>query len=278
MSRITALAFILAMPGWLGRCSAPERPASTVYREDKRISSPAGVPHDSTTNYFPASTTPNTSQNAPAKRLGGCYFESCLLSETLFNFNAPVLSNYYLGHASYRFLWLRAFRLPVLLTLDVNESGGVLKTQSVNRYPSHTSSVNEVAAASEPIIKRINQAKRLIRAGQEVPANAEWLASSIARLDDIRLAGTPVIITEKALVLTRDQVRQFLGLLDQANIWQLPACTSSYYLDGVSYVFEAHEAGRYKVIHRSNPPVNGSFARCCQFLTDLSSAKAEAGY
>ena len=261
----------------LAGCTAPQSPTN-AYPQNKQVSSPLGVPRDSATSYFPASASVKPSQDSLAKRPGGCDFESRLTSETLFNFNAPVLSNYYLGHASYRLLWLRAFRLPVLLTLDLHESGGVLKTQLVNRYPLHMASANEVAAESKPLIERINQVKRLIRAGQEVTLNTEYLASSIARLDDVQLSGTPLIVTDKVVVLNRDQVQKFLGLLNQANIWQLPICTPSYYFDGVSYVFEAHEAQRYKVISRSNPPMTGSLSRCCQFLLTLSPAIAEERY
>lgn len=265
--------FFLLAWGLLSGCSAPETPTST-YPQNAAVSSPAGMPRDSATSYFPASAGVPISRDSLIRRLESCQFESRLTSKILFQFKAPVLSNYYLGHASYRLLWRRTFRLPVLLTLDLHESGGILKTQQVNRYPSQMASANEVAAESKPIIERINQAKKMIRAGQEVPANTEYLASSLVRLEDIQLSGTPLIVTDKVIVLSRDQIREFLALLAQANIWQLPLCTTGGYLDGVSYVFEAHEAQRYKVIGCSNPPMTGSFSKCCQFLLNLSLARA----
>ncbi|MBF9142333.1 hypothetical protein [Hymenobacter properus] len=273
MARIIPIIFILGLINWLGSCSSPGRPASGTYPQDPRISTPAGVPRDSATSYFPASASVNPSQDSLAKRMGDCQGEFQGASELLFRFKAPVLSNYYFGHSIYRFLWWPAFRLPVLLTLDLTESKAVLKTQCVNRYPEPMASARQVEAESRPEIERINQLKALIKTCQQVADNQERLASALSRLDYIKLSGTPLIITEKNVVLSQSQVRQFVQLLNQADFWQLPSCKPTFLLDGAYYTLEAHELQRYKVVMRHSPSEKDGFFRCCKFLLDLSPAK-----
>ena len=248
------------------------------YREDDAVSNSQGVPRDSAASYFPADANLNTSKDSLIRKLGNCQFECREDSKVLFGFKAPVLSNYYLGHSIYRFLWSRAFRLPVLLTLDLTGKTGVLKAQLVNRYPVPMASAAEVEAASRPVIQRINQLKNLIQTGQDVADNKERLASAIFWLDNVKLSGAPLIITEKAIFLSQDQIQQFLHLLNQANFWALPSCEPTNWLDGVNCLFEAHEAHRYKVIRRQNPPETDRFFQCCKFLLNLSPAKNEERY
>jgi hypothetical protein len=260
----------------LSGCSAPETPTS-AYPQDAAISSPAGVPHDSAVSYFPASAIANTSPDSLTRQLGDCRFEFRMASDELFGFKAPVLSNYYLGHAIYRFLWSPALRLPVLLTLELNGTNGVLKTQFVNRYPEPMASAAEVEAESRPEIEHINQLKSLIKAGQDVSDNTERLIAATDRLAYIKLSGTPLIITGSVVALQPSQVRQFTALLDRAKFWQLPSCEPSACFDGAGYVLEAHEVNRYRVVKRQCFMDEGSsFYQCCKFLLDLSPAKPKA--
>ncbi|MDO7849476.1 hypothetical protein Q5H92_24135 [Hymenobacter sp. M29] len=277
MPRIATVIAILCTIGELGSCSSPERPASTVYPQDARISSPEGIPRDSSTSFFPASASVVTSQDARTKRLGDCRFMSGLISKELFWFKAPVLSNYYLGRPIYRFLWAPPFGLPVLLTVELNETDGVLNTRFVNRYPQAMLSSAQVVAWSKPEIERINELKRMIQAGQEVADNTERLTSAVQRLDYIKLSGTPLIITDKATVLSPRQIQQFIGLLNQVKFWQSASCQPSDCFDGANYTLEAHEANRYHMVNRGCFMENSEgIYNCCKFLLDLSPAKSEA--
>lgn len=276
MSRIITLALAIGLLGWLESCSAPEQPTASVYPEDKRISSPDGVPRDSTINYFPASASINTRRDSMIRKQGNCEFMFQMVSKELFGFKAPVLSNYHLGHSIYRFLWAPALRLPVLITLDLSETNGILKTQSVNRYPEPMYSYAQVEAKSQPAIKRIDKLKSLISAGQDVSDNTERLASATLRLDEIKLSGTPLVITEKVVLLSRVQTQQFVEMLDQAKFWQLPSCEPSECFDGVDYTLEAHEANRYHMVQRGCfVEKRSGFYQCCKFLLDLSPANPE---
>lgn len=271
MMKVVLSCLLLGMT--LGGCSAPETPRG-AYAQDAAVSNAAGVPHDSATSYFPPSARPTAGANAAVKRFDDCRFMTDLLSKDLFWFDAPVLSNYYLGHATYRFLWAPAFRLPVVLTLELSETGGVLKTRLVNRYPAAMDSPAQVEARAKPLLKRIGELKTLIEAGREVPANTERLASARQRLADARLGGTPLIITEQAVVLSRRQVQQFIELLEQANFWQLASCAPSDCFDGANYTLEAHEAHRYHMVSRGCSVENSvGLYRCCRYLLALSPAQ-----
>src|SRR6476646_3536514 len=113
MARFVTVFFMLGLINCLSSCSSPGQSASATYPQDPRISSPAGVPQDSSTSYFPANASANTSQDSLAKRRDDCKFLFGLFSKDLFWFEAPVLSNYYVGHPVYRFLWSPPFQLPV---------------------------------------------------------------------------------------------------------------------------------------------------------------------
>ncbi|WP_201983178.1 hypothetical protein [Hymenobacter rubidus] len=268
------LFLVLACICLLASCSAPVQPPFT-YPEDKSLSSPQGIPPDSATSYFPAGASINTSNDTLIRRLGDCQDRFRRFSEYLFGFGAPVLSNYYLGHSIYRFLWIPARRYPVLITVDLTETGGVLTTQLLNRAPEPIASAAKIEAESKPLIQRITELNKQMQAGEHVADNTERVASAKDQLDYIKLTGKALIIkNETAVVLSRIQIQQFQKLLTQVGFWQLPGCEPSCCFDGATYVLEAHEPNRYQVVQRECFIEKSSgFLQCCQFLLNLSPAK-----
>ncbi len=106
-----------------------------AYPQNPAISDAQGHPRDSTTFYFPAADSTYAPANKPvqAPTASTLPFELRIASCNLRHFGAPVLANYYLGSATYRFLWLRSFHRPVLLTLTRQAHGATLRTQLLTK-------------------------------------------------------------------------------------------------------------------------------------------------
>jgi hypothetical protein len=256
----------------LSGCSAPDA-STSIYPQNAAISSPAGVPRDSATSYFPASASVNTSQDTLLRRFGSCESVFQYASEDLFSFNAPVLSNYYLGQSIYRFLWSRSFDRPVLLTLELSETRAVLRTQLLSKALIFKSSS---LAEEQQSLKRIAVAESLAR--EEKDEERKTLFLEIVK--STREGLLPLeAITGKPVTLSNGQVRQFRELLTQAGFWQLPSCEPIHLTDGSNWVLEAHEPNRYKAVFRQSPrSKQAPFRRCCEFLLNLSEARSEERY
>ncbi|GGG50702.1 hypothetical protein [Hymenobacter glacieicola] len=117
-----------------GGASAPISP-TPAYPQNPAISDAQGRPRDTTTFYFPAalSCVDQLTDKMQYSQTAYCQMALASASANLFFFKAPVLSNYYLGNDTYRFLWLRSFHRPVLLTLTQQAGGATLRTQFLTK-------------------------------------------------------------------------------------------------------------------------------------------------
>src|SRR4051812_14477963 len=70
------------------------------------------LPEDSLAFYFP--------QNSFSDLPSSDSFVQNWYSSALYSFKEPVLSQQFVGHNIYRFLWLRSFHRPVVFTLHQN--------------------------------------------------------------------------------------------------------------------------------------------------------------
>lgn len=271
---------ILIMIGGLVSCSNPKQSPRTIYPGNEAISSPQGVPRDSATSYFPfeAGENPNkiiprdTLEAVPYERTLDCQADLQFTSQCLFAFKAPVLSNYFLGQSTYRFIWLRSFHPPVLLTLRCTSDGrGKLQTQFLNKSPGM--SIPTITNPDELGISPKEHQRRTVFKGKTLLDTA-YLAS-------IAFAKAPVVIQKDSTTeLTENQVQQFRQLLVETAFWKMPGCKPSLMLDGAYWLLEAQEPKRYCVVNRQSPDVNRDypFRRCCDFLLDLSPTKPEERY
>lgn len=258
----------------LGGCATPDQQATSLLT-DKQL----GVPYDSTTNYFLANAGVRVNQAHPGetvKRLPSEWNLDCQSafeygSRHLWAFKAPVLSVAFLGHPVYRFLWLRTFHRPTLITLEQIERGGKLKTQFLSRIPDLPAPA--ITNPDEPGIADTTRQRRLAYV-QRLSATAsgrQWLAY-------LAQAKTPVqVLQAETKTLGAAQMQQFKQMLTKAAVWQLPTCQQpSLMLDGADWILELHEPTRYHVVYRHSP--KGEMKQCCEFLLNLSSARKEARY
>jgi hypothetical protein len=257
----------------LGGCAAPEQQAASLLT-DKQL----GVPYDSTTNYFPANAGVRVNQahpGEPVEKLPLEWNKDCQStfeygSRNLRAFKAPVLSVAYLGHPVYRFLWLRSFHRPALLTLEQTESGGVLRTQFLSRDSDWT--VPTMANPEEPGIADTTRQRRLAYVQRRAAAadGQRWLAY-------LAQAKTPVqVLQAETKTLSAAQMQQFKQMLTKAAVWQLPTCQPDQMLDGADWILELHESTRYQVVYRHSP--KDGIRQCCEFLLNLSPARKEERY
>ena len=205
-----------------------------------------------------------------------CHATLQFASRDLFGFHAPVLSNFFLGRTTYRFLWARSFHAPILLTLTITNTGGLLTTQYLNKQPGWTATAAEQLEKQQHIAKIIAWVHRK----GALPSDTARLESARTETELLELIKSPLkILRAPHVVLTQGQVRHFMQLLAKTDFWQLPGCQPIGMLDGANWLLEAHEPTRYHVVERQSPDgKNTGFRQCCEFLLNLSSAKSEERY
>ncbi|WBO86022.1 hypothetical protein [Hymenobacter yonginensis] len=265
----------------LAGCSAPTDSAGS-YPQNPAISDAQGHPRDSTTFYFPAADSLPATYVSKSKRptsyvidesVMNCTDEMKYASYALTYFKAPVLSNYYLGTDTYRFLWLRSFHLPVLLTLSANEEGASLRTQVLDKKPGfhmltvqHPDSLSPTVTAGER-----TRAQKYYTQTMADPEFIRSVAEGKRRAQLIDSADT-------VLPVTHQQLQHFRQLLAQYQFQRTSACQPVLMLDGAYWLLEAHQASGYNMVARRSPDETDGFHKACEYLLDLSSARGEERY
>jgi hypothetical protein len=226
---------------------------------------------DSVISYFPAQAAQDYPQGQPSDTVKAtiCQYIFRSASECLMAFQAPVLSDAYHGPAVYRFIWLRSFHQPVLLTLERTESGGKLLTQLLNKHPNM--GVPTLPNPDEPGIPSEARQRRL-KLAQKMAHDKRWQA-------ELAFAKAPAVAHSEPTVLVGPaQMQQFSSLLDQADFWQTPSCGATFGTDGAAWLLEARLGTRYHVTYRQSPAQKTQFRQYCEFLLNLSPARRERRY
>jgi hypothetical protein len=268
----------LLFPLLLAACSSPYDSAHS-YPQNPAISDAQGQPRDSSTFYFPAADPAskpvlNTNQlSAEEQNAQADYCREVFggASANLHCFGAPVLSNYYLGHDTYRFLWLRSFHRPVLLTLTQQADGATLRTQFLTKsaLTPRLAVILFIPPTASP-----QEAARLQR-----EFDLEQKDPKVQRkLAEMNRPAQQLPQLETTRLLTPQQWQQFERLLQQYQFQEQTTCTYSTTLDGASWILEAHTASGYHAVLRHSPHKRDGFRRACEYLLDLSSARKERRY
>jgi hypothetical protein len=203
-------------------------------------------PLDSLAFYFPV----NTFHDIPRA-------DSFVLnwySSALYSFKEPVLSQNFVGHNIYRFLWLRSFHRPVVFTLQQNDGQVWLNTKMLDMQPSfHDDRIGGIP-------KEMKQ--EYIDAGYIVDNKSPDVMFRIAD----RKAN---IIYNKNILLSDKEWDEFEQLLAKSNFWKLPADIDEGNTDGAMWVIEGHLKNKYHVVSYHSPG-NHQFAKAGRFLISLS--------
>ncbi|TGE04696.1 hypothetical protein EU556_21165 [Hymenobacter fodinae] len=267
----------------LASCSSPTASAP-AYPQNPAVSDALGHPRDTTTFYFPAADSlhdkylpksqwPETRLNTDI-RFANCAYELVRNSYILTYFQAPVLSNYYLGQSIYRFLWLRSFDRPVLLTLYKGNTGLAIRTQILDKYPNFEDRRPEHPDSLLPSTSAYRKAytQKIYRQFLHDPKYQAWVAEGKRRARQITKEETMVAVTS-------EQWQHFQSLLKTGKFNLLQSCQPDPgTLDGATWLLEAHQAGGYHMVSRHSPTKTDDFRKTCEYLLDLSSVRNEERY
>ncbi|SDY95191.1 hypothetical protein [Hymenobacter psychrophilus] len=267
----------------LAACGSPT--TSGPYPQNPAISDAQGHPRDSTTFYFPVADTLHDAYLPEEKRPDGIYYNTDIrfadcadelkhASYVLNYFDAPVLSNYYLGADIVRFLWLRSFHRPVLLTLRHDSAGTTLNTRLLDKIPGFQIITVQHPDSLSPTASDYTR-KRTRKRYNESMADPEFqklVAEGKRRARRVETEETTVAVSP-------EQWQQFQRLLRTSRFQQLPACKPRPgMLDGAYWLLETHRADGYHMAARQTPDATDPFRQACAYLIELSSARGEKRY
>jgi hypothetical protein len=179
-------------------------------------------------------------------------------------FKAPVLYNYYSDYETYRFLWVRSFHYPVLITMS-NKNRPIINTKIL-------------ISKSFP--------RTLVYLPEDRPHRPNsGISISTISINEIRrnfpnadsIVFPTYSIKDTTFYLKKDQWNTFKKLLDQSNFWSLnPLTEPRPVADGAEWILEAHTKDKYYFVRRHSP--QDSFQACCEYLIKISAAKNEEIY
>ena len=217
-----------------------------AYPNNPNICNEKGEPKDSLTFYFP-SLLKVSGQETKTE------IDTFLLqyySRYLLAFKEPVLCNFYMGHDTYRFLWLRSFNRPVVISIHKEGDEVWLTTKELDRQLRYLDGIvfgppdGDAAAAlqrRDSMIKRNSQAN---------------------------------IIMNQTYLLSSAEWEKFEDLLRECSFWTMnPVDTGVLGFDGAEWIIEGHLQDKYRFIDRWSP--DGSFSECGKYLIRLSGLKEE---
>lgn len=216
-------------------------------REKEFIDS-LNLPKDSLAFYFPANSF-HEQQSADS-------FVQNWFSSALYSFKEPVLSRGFVGYNIYRFLWLRSFDRPVVISLYKNQEKIFLNTKILDREPQF----------DESRIGGISNEDR-----------AEYIKEGyvVDKVDSnvfVKIADRKAdIVYNKSIFLNKREWEHFEQLLVKANFWNLPSTINDGSSDGANWVFEAHFKNKYHIVDYHSP--GGDFKELGLFLIKLSGLK-----
>jgi len=179
-------------------------------------------------------------------------------------FNSPILYNFYLGNENYRFLWLRSFNKPVLITIARN--GKItINTKFLISTPETWTKVYLPESETEP-----SGEIRIFESFETALVDFPQADSIIPPKQKIEIA------IDTTYELTEKQWNRFKELVDSCSFWEMIPFERTLGLDGADWILEGQNKNCYQFVFRWNP--SGPFRKCCEYLIQLSAAKNEAVY
>lgn len=212
------------------------------------------LPKDSLAFYFP----PNTFSDMPKSDS----FVQNWYSSALYSFKEPVLSQNFIGHNVYRFLWLRSFHRPVVFVLHQIEGQVWLNTKMLDMEPRFYDD-RIVGIPKE-------EQQEYIKEGYFIDKKNPDL---LIRIADRRAA----IIYNKNISVSKNEWTEFEQLLTKAKFWSLPTRIDDGSSDGAQWIIEGHLKGKYHIVNYHSPG-NSDYGKAGRFLIELSELEDEKIY
>jgi hypothetical protein len=224
----------------LASCTTKTKSTSIVANQPTNTSQP---PNDSLAFYFPA----NSFSDKPSSDS----FIQNWYSSALYSFKEPVLSQNFVGHSIYRFLWLRSFHRPVVFTLHQIQDRVWLNTKMLDKQPRFDD--------DRYLARQKNLQEELIKEGYSVDKKDPDLWVRIAD----RKAS---IVYDNNICLSEQEWNEFEELLARAHFWSLPARIDDGSMDGAQWVIEAHLKNSYHFVDYHSPHNNDGYKELGFFL------------
>jgi hypothetical protein len=201
------------------------------YPKDAKVSDSNGKPKDSLSFYFPAIIKKDTT----FIKTGFDSLTNNWYSKTLYAAQEPILYNYYLGHDIYRFLWLRAFSRPVVISINKDGAKIWLSIKALNKQidiadilPQITFLLPASGYSGKPKVKMS------IEQNTKADRKANLILNNTIALSE------------------RDWV-EFENLLKNCSFWTMAPIDSRLGIDGSEWIIEGHLKNKYWVVNRWSP-------------------------
>jgi hypothetical protein len=216
-----------------------------------QISDTLKLPKDSLSFYFPVNIFYDQHRRDS--------FVQNWYSSTLYSFKEPVLYQNFIGHNIYRFLWLRSFQQPVVISLHKSDGQVWLNTKMLDKQPRFLD--ERVCCFSK------EEKEEYIKEGYSVDSKRPDLM--------IRIADRKANITfNKNVSLSNSEWIEFENLLAKADFWKLPTSIDEESTDGSQWIIEGHFMNKYHVVDYFSP-VENEYAKAGRFLIKLSGLQEE---
>ena len=212
------------------------------YPKDIKVSNSEGEPKDSLTFYLPASICRDDHKIiSEIDTLNLLWYSS-----SLYCTKEPILYNYYLGHDIYRFLWLRSFHRPIVLTLHKDGNNVWLDMKELDRQPrfldEHIVTIKNIRFLP-PLDEKTGEIDSTIKLDPP-----EIITDSIIKAD--RQAKITLTLRKQ---LSLKEWAEFESILDSFSYWTTKPSWDSRGMDGSEWLIEGHSNNKYWFVHRWSP-------------------------
>ena len=242
MKLLTTILFIIIL------ASCKTKSNTTIHTDTSNL------PKDSLGFYFPI--------NIFSDKPSADSFVQNWYSSALYSFKEVILSQSFVGHNIYRFLWLRSFHRPVVFTLHQSDGQVWLNTKMLDMQPRfYDDRLGGVPKEGQ---------EEYIKEGYFVDKKEPDL---LVRIAD-RKAN---IIYNKNISLSDNEWNEFEQLLAKANFWSLSTSIDDGSNDGAHWIIEGHFKNKYHVVDYHSPG-NNEYAKAGRFLIKLSTLQDERIY
>lgn len=228
------------------------------YLKDPKISNTQGIPKDSITFYIPTSIR----QDTGILKTEIDTFMLNWFSSALYSAKEPILYNYYLGHDIYRFLWLRSFHRPVVISLHKDGIKVWLTTKELDKEPEFMDWLKPIKFIAPKILPNgdydTTDLKNTEEPKREVFKKADRKAN---------------IILNQTKKLTEKDWTEFETLLSNCSFWNSIPYIKMLGCDGSEWTIEGHLKNKYWFVNRWSPEDNFKIAGV--YLIQKSGLKEE---
>ena len=229
------------------------KPEKDNYPKNQAISDIQGMPKDSLTSYFPDSILLDT----VIIKIGIDSFMLNWFSSALYASKEPILYNYYLGQDIYRFLWLRSFHRPVIISLHKDGDKVWLTIKELNKQPEFIDEYTPIQFEPPKFLPNGEPDTKQVRY-KDVPKRK--IIKKADRKADI--------ILNQTTNLTVKEWVEFEALLNNCSFWTSKPYIESMGLDGSEWMIEGHLKNKYWVVTRWSPKDN--FRKTGEYLIKKS--------